>query len=94
MVKFRMKPSKATEICNPATMSAAMTESPSHQKDLVEDVEKTESMAEVLAEAQIMNEAASARASFQTRPRTRADLGTGRGREKAQLSCNTCRQRK
>lgn len=90
MVKFRMKPSKATEIRDPATMSAAMTESPSQQEDPVEDVEKTES----LAETQTINEAASARASLRTRPRSRANLGTSRGREKSQLSCNICRQRK
>lgn len=90
-----MKLSTSVEIHHPATMSAALSESPSQPQDLVEDADKTQDLAEDgLAEAQTTNEAVSAHTSLRTRPRSRADLGMCRGREKAQLSCNTCRQRK
>lgn len=84
------KRSKTMDAHGTSTMSTAVRKSSSQDEDLIKDTEKTEA----LAETQNTNEVASAHASVRTRSRIRADLGTGRGREKAQLSCNICRQRK
>lgn len=77
-------------------MSTVVAGPPPHEENIVRgDNEAEADMNRMESEVQALNEAEVAVASpIPSRPRPRLSLASGRRRENAQLSCNSCRQRK